>query len=206
MKKLHYIIIILITLLFNFSCEKDLTSEGVSKVTTYVKLTMTGEHFMSIPQGLAYTEPGITGKEGETTVNVTTTGTVDPNTPGVYTVTYSAINKDGYPVSDSRIVNVYDPAAAANDFSGNYARSTNGSIAVWTKVAPGMYTVNNPGGAPGTNLTIYAFNPSGNTILVPTQVSSDGSITSATNAEGGDEIEYTPGPPAGYAWAIVNAG
>lgn len=205
MKKLHYIFI-LASLLLTFSCKEDLTSEGVSKVTTYVKLTMTGEHFMSIAQGSAYTEPGITAKEGDTPVDVTTTGTVDASKPGVYTITYGAVNKDGYPVSDARIVCVYDAAAAANDFSGNYARTTNGSVAVWKKVAPAIYTVNNPGGAPGTNLTIHVFNPTGNIIMVPSQVSSDGSITAATNATGGAEITYVPGSPASYAWKIVNAG
>jgi hypothetical protein len=205
MKKLHYIFI-LASLLLTFSCKEDLTSEGVSKVTTYVKLTMAGEHFMSIPVGTAYTEPGITAKEGETVVDVTTSGTVDSNTPGVYTITYGAVNVDGFPVSDSRIVCVYDATAAANDFSGNYARTTNQSVAVWTKVAPGLYSVFNPGGAPGTNLTIHVFNPTGNTIIVPSQVSSDGSITAATNAAGGPEITYIPGTPASYAWKIVIAG
>lgn len=205
MKKLHYIFI-LASLFLSFSCKEDLTSEGVSQVTTYVKLTMAGEHFMSIPQGSAYTEPGIVAKEGETTVDVTTTGSVDTSKPGVYTITYGAVNKDGFPVSDTRIVCVYDAAAAANDFSGIYARSTNKSEAVWTKIAPGMYTVFNPGGAPGTNLTIYAFNPTGNIIMVPSHVASDGSVTAATNAAGGNEITMNPGPPASYALKIVNAG
>lgn len=205
MKKLHYIFI-LASLLLTFSCKEDLTSEGVSRVTTYVKLTMAGDPFMSIPVGSAYTEPGITAKEGETAVDVTTTGTVDASKPGVYTITYGAVNKDGFAVSEARIVCVYDATAAANDFSGNYARTTNQSVAVWTKVAPGLYSVFNPGGAPGTNLTIHVFNPTGNTIIVPSQVSSDGSITAATNAAGGPEITYIPGTPASYAWKIVNAG
>ncbi|MGE5521108.1 MAG: immunoglobulin-like domain-containing protein [Candidatus Dadabacteria bacterium] len=205
MKKLHYIFI-LASLLFTFSCKEDLTSEGVSRVTTYVKLTMTGENFMSIPVGSSYTEPGIAAKEGETTVDVTTTGTVDTSKPGVYTISYGATNKDGFPVSEDRIVCVYDATAAANDFSGNYARTSNGSVAVWKKVAPGMYTVNNPGGAPGTNLTIHVFNPTGNILRVPSQVSSDGSITSAVNATGGDEITMNPGPPASYLWIILNPG
>lgn len=205
MKRIHYIFIAAL-LFITYSCEKNLTSEGVSKTTSYVVMTVVGEPFMSIAKGTAFTDPGVKAMEGDVAATVTTTGAVDANTPGVYTLKYTAVNKEGYSVSDSRIVCIYDPSAAANNFSGNYARTTNQSLAVWTKIAPGMYTVNNPGGAPGTNLTIHAFNTTGNVIIVPTQKSSDGSITSCKNATGGPEIILNPGPPAKYAWVVVNAG
>jgi len=205
MKKFHYIFIVALILL-SYSCKRDLTSEGVSKVTTYVTLKMTGEHFMSIAKGTPFTEPGVTALEGTEPSTLTTLGTVDTNTAGVYTITYGATNKDGFKVSDMRIVCVYDETAASNDFSGNYARSSNQSLAEWTKIAPGMYSVFNPGGAPGTNLTIHVFNPTDNIIIVPSQVSSDGSITAATNPQGGEEITYTPDSPFSYSWVIVNAG
>jgi len=205
MKRIHYSFIAVL-LFITYSCERNLTSEGVSKTTTYVVMTVTGDPFMSIAKGTPFTDPGVTAMEGDVSATVTTTGTVDSNTPGVYTLDYTAVNKEGYSVSESRIVCVYDPSAAANNFEGSYARSTNQSIAVWTKIAPGMYSVFNPGGAPGTNLTIHAFNATGNVIIVPTQKSSDGSITSCKNATGGSDIIYNPGPPAKYAWVVVNAG
>ena len=123
--------------------------------------------------------------------------------PGVYTVVYSAVNDDGFTASARRTVVVYstDATAAANDLSGNYARTTNASVAVWTKIAPGVYTVFNPGGAPGTNLTVVAINPTGFTIDIPQQQSSDGSVTSSSGES------YTPTPaPAKYTMVIVNPG
>jgi hypothetical protein len=93
-----------------------------------------------------------------------------------------------------------DPSAAANDLSGNYARTLNGSVASWTKVAPGVYSVFNPGGAPGTNLTVFVFNPTGFTIKMPVQPASDGTpITSAQES-------FTNGATPEYTWQIVNSG
>ena len=187
------------------SCSKDKIINthdrvGISKVTYYPILTLTGNSIIAIPNGTAYTDPGVKAEAAGADVPVTTSGTVDANTDGVYTLTYSAVNSDGYSASATRTVAVYTtaPDAAANDLSGNYARTLNGSIATWTKIAPGVYTVFNPGGAPGTNLTVVAINPSGFNISIPEQIASDGSPTSSTNES------YTNSNPATYSWKIVN--
>lgn len=189
------------------SCSKDPIINtpdrvGISKVTYYPILTLTGNSIIAIPNGTAYTDAGVKAVAAGSDVPVTTTGTVDANTDGVYTLTYSAVNSDGYSASATRTVVVYTtaPDAAANDLSGNYARTTNGSVATWTKIAPGVYTVFNPGGAPGTNLTVVAINPSGFNISIPEQLASDGSPTSSTNES------YTNSNPAKYSWKIVNPG
>lgn len=190
-----------------FSCNKtdfdypEGTVAG-SKITYYADFAFNGDEYVVIKKGDTYTEPGVTATENGTDLPVSIEGTVDNQTPGVYNLVYSAINKDGFAATRTRFVIVYETAAdaEAHDFSGSYARSTNGSIAEWTKIAPGVYKVFNPGGAPGTNLTVIAFNPEGNTIFIPEQVSSDGSITSSS-----DEV-YTPADPPHYEWKIVNPG
>jgi hypothetical protein len=179
---------------------------GISKVTYYPILTVNGDAFMTIAKGSTFTDPGATAMAGTETATITVAGTVDTGTPGTYTLSYTAVNKDGFSVTSYRIVGVYDESVVANDFSGSYARTTNGSKAVWTKLGTGLYSVFNPGGAPGTNLTIHAFNTTGLTIVVPPQVSSDGSTTSCTNASGGPNIPYVLGPPSKYAWHVVNPG
>ena len=181
---------------------------GISKITYYPILTVKGDPYVFLASGTAFTDPGATAVAGSATVSVVATGTVNTTTPGVYLVTYTATNKDGFSASASRFVVVYstDASAAANDLSGNFARSTNGSIATWTKMAPGVYKVFNPGGAPGTSLTIIAFNPTGFVIHVPSQPDSGGTTTSCTNAAGTADIIYAPGPPAKYAWHVVNPG
>ena len=206
MKK-RYLFLLISFLSIIASCSKDKIINthdrvGISKVTYYPILTLTGNAIIAIPNGTAYTDPGVKAQAAGVDVPVTTSGTLDVKTDGVYTLTYSAVNSDGYSASATRKVVVYTTAAdaAANDLSGNYARTTNGSVATWTKIAPGVYTVFNPGGAPGTNLTVVAINPSGFNISIPEQLASDGSPTSSTNES------YTNSNPAKYSWKIVNPG
>ena len=91
--------------------------------------------------------------------------------------------------------------AAGNDFSGNYARNTNGSVSTWTKLAPGVYKVFNPGGAPGTNVTVFVFNQTGLSIKIPPFLHTDGTtFTSST-----ETYTLTPAPPK-YSWVILNPG
>ena len=204
MKK--YIILILTILSMTYSCKKDTFNYpegtvGISKITYFPILTMKGERYVTVAKGSAYTEAGVTAKEGTTDLTPTTTGTVNTATPGVYTLTYTAVNKDGFSASLRRTVIVYstDAGAAAHDLSGNYARNTNASVAVWTKIAPGVYKVFNPGGAPGTDLTVIAVNPTGYAISIPSQISSDGLTTSSA-------LENYAGMPTTYAWQILNPG
>ena len=173
---------------------------GISKITYFPVLTMNGDQYVAIHVGGTYTEAGVTAKEGESDLTVTTSGTVDVSTPGVYDLTYSAVNKDGFSASVRRFVAVYntDPEAAGHDLSGIYQRVSNGVTNTWTKLAPGVYLVDNPGGAAGVNLQVIVFNPTLYVIDIPEQVSSDGSVTSST-----DET-YSPGPPATYSMKIVN--
>lgn len=173
-----------------------------SKITYYADFQFSGDRYILVQKDGTYTEPGVTATENGADLPVVTTGEVDVTTPGVYTLLYSAVNKDGFPAHVVRTVIVYETAedAVNNDFSGNYARTSNGSVATWTKIAPGVYKVFNPGGAPGTNLTVIAFNPEGNTIFIPEQVSSDETITSSDNES------YTPSDPPQYSWKIINPG
>ena len=140
--------------------------------------------------------------EGATAIPYTTSGSVNTNVAGVYTLTYSAVNKDGFPASIARTVAVYstDAGASVNDLSGTYVRTATGVASTWSKIAPGVYKVFNPGGAAGTNVTVIVFNSTGNTIHIPSQQIGDGSEMTSS-----DEI-YTPGAPAKYVWKILNPG
>ena len=192
------------------SCNKDSFNYppgyvGISKITSYPIITLTGNAYLAVPVGGTYTDPGVSAKAGSADVKVVTTGTVDASTVGVYLITYTATNTDGFSATANRYVAVYstDVTAQANDFSGDYARSTNGSIATWTKIAPGVYTVFNPGGAPGTNLTVIVFNQTGNQIFIPDQIAG-GSPTSSAHES--TTPGATPGTISQYKMEIVNPG
>lgn len=198
----------LFLLLLLMSCEKTETFNntdervGGSRVIFFPVITLKGAETIILEKGGTFSDPGATAQVGGTDVSYTTSGTVDVTTPGVYPITYTAANSEGFTSSVTRKVVVYftEPDAAANDLSGNYVRPLNGQISVWTKVAPGVYSVFNPGGAAGTNVTVIVFNASGYNIKIPVQPAPDG--TPFTSAQ---EV-YSPGPPAQYTWQILNSG
>jgi len=206
MKKFIPLFYFLLTVAF-VACNKDEIHNtedqvGISRVTHFPVLTLNGDRYMTIEVGGTFTDPGIVATEGGAPIPYTTEGSVNTGEAGVYDITYTAVNKDGFPASLTRTVAIYstDPSAAANDLSGTYVRSSNGVESIWTKIAPGVYTVANPGGALGVNLTVVAFNQTGNNIHIPEQTIADGStMTSAQEV-------YSPGPPATYTWQILNQG
>lgn len=151
MKRIQYIIYAAL-LFIGYSCERDLESEGVSKTTSYLTYSLTGGSTVTIPVGTTYAEPGFVAKEGDKDVSniVEVTGEVDGSEIGVYTLTYSGKNTDGFESSVERTVIVYDPAAPATDLSGSYvsnvsrvapARAYTGLNVTIEKLAPGFFYV-----------------------------------------------------------------
>jgi hypothetical protein len=179
------------------------TQIGHSRVTFFPLISLKGAKFIAVPKGGTYTDPGADASEAGAPIQPTVGPAVNTAVPGVYSVVYTATNKDGFSAQVFRIVVVYetDVAAAALDLSGNWARSTNGSIATFTKIAPGVYTVFNPGGAPGTNVTVAAINPNITTLRIPTQLIAIG------NPFGSTAEVFTPASvPPQFKWQIVNGG
>jgi hypothetical protein len=179
------------------------TQIGHSRVTFFPVLSLKGAKYIAVPKGGTYTDPGVTATEGGQPITATSSPAVNTAVPGVYSVVYTATNKDGFSAQVFRIVTVYDTdaAAAAADLSGNWARNTNGSLAVFTKLAPGVYTVFNPGGAPGTNVTVVAINPTLNTLKIPSQLIAIGNTFASTGET------FTPASvPPKIVWAMVNSG
>ena len=156
------------------SCDKDEINNtedkvGRSSVTRYATFTMSGPQYVSIVKGTAYTEPGVTAKEGTQNLTVTTTGSVNKDQPGLYTLTYSATNKDGFSASVSRTVVVI--ATHENpgvDLSGKYDYVNGGFTSTVTKVAEGVYTTDNAWSA-ATTIPLVFVSLDGLTLSIPTQ-------------------------------------
>jgi hypothetical protein len=194
------------------ACNKDEinntdTKVGISRVTFYPLVKIKGEKYIYIQKGGTYTEAGVDATEAGAPTTVVTTGTPNTAVAGVYSVVYTATNKDGFTAADFRIVTVYDTdaAAAAVDLSGSYKRSApgnaaDGQIMTFTKKAPGVYFVDNPGGAVGVNVQVIVINPTLNVVKIPTQLIGIG------NPFGSSSETYTPLPTPQIVWRVVNAG
>ncbi|MGY0039621.1 DUF5011 domain-containing protein [Pedobacter sp. NJ-S-72] len=185
------------------SCEKEPSYNypaghvGDSKITVYATVVLKGDKTVLLTKGTAFTDPGVTALEGTAALTPVVKGAVDVNTPGVYPITYTATNSDGFSIAKTRTVIVYDTKADAvgNDFSGTYSIAE-GQESVWTKLAAGVYSVTDPAGT-GSGVALIAFNTTGNTIHVPVQLSDDGTLISTKN-ESYDPVAGT------YSWSIVN--
>ena len=188
------------------SCEKD--SLGVSTVTTYPTIELNGDQAMTVAVGAAYTDAGCVAMEGpeDITARVVTTGSVNTATAGVYTITYTVANKDGFTATNRRYVGVIDAAAAAMDISGVYKRTAGlQGLATVTKTSyPGLYINNNPGGitiAPdfSNQINLYMFQWTATKVGAPSQTTVAGEFACVSGT-------YTAGSPASYKWTCINAG
>ncbi len=139
MKKILFNILICTGLVTLASCEKKVTTEDPSTITYYVQFELNGEESMLVPVNSTFTDPGVSATENGVDVkdhvavsmkNLVTGAEVKAiptNTPGAYSIDYSAANADGFTVSASREVIVYDPDFAVS-LAGTYDTDINQSI------------------------------------------------------------------------------
>jgi len=128
------------------SCDRDLETEGITtKITYYPVFELEGEDEIVIHAGDDFSLPGAVATEQGTEIPISTsiTGTyfsgsidaIDPMMADIYEVSYSAVNKDGYEGSATRVVTILPPA-------GDFVTSIEG---VYTATV-----VRTPGGGPAT--------------------------------------------------------
>lgn len=186
-----YILCLLIVL---GGCEREFESEGVSRTTTYPTFEMAGEEIIVIVKDDAYTDPGIIATEGgaEIPVEKSVVGSsfieagstqpedvtyrnlteVDASTPGIYTVTYSAVNSDGFAGTVQRTVFVLESAPdPAVDLTGGYTSGVSPEAEI-TKIADGVfYSTNVWGGGSSVKIGGYILTSDGVNVNVPQQES-----------------------------------
>ena len=197
-KEIRYILIVILTGLFS-ACEPDLSTENLSNITYFPVITLKGEQWDETPLGTKYTDPGVDVKEGETDITATVTGTVDETTPGVYTLQYDAVNKDGYSSREYRYVGVIDPSAKVTDITGAYKRNAGEmGISNVSKVSGNLYYTDNIGGVavPNAGLGVYFYYYAKGKLGVPFQLT-PGNSFEATNGAIVEGVQYS--------WIVLNA-
>ncbi len=135
------------------ACKKK--TDDVSKVVTVSAPTINinGSKFKSITVGTPYVDSGatliddVTGQSSQIQADTADGGgVVDVTTPGLYTLTYSAKNANGYGSINARYVAVTNYADAAN-LTGTYVRQSNQRAVHVTRKARGLYMTDDFGGA-----------------------------------------------------------
>lgn len=182
------------------ACEQAYTTENISTITYFPTIELKGNQWNTLAQGAAWTDPGVTAKEGTSELKATTSGVVNTAVPGVYTIKYTAVNKDGYSTSEYRYVGVISPSVAGVDMSGSYKRNA-GALGVSnvTKVADNFFYANNVGGVatPDPSLGVYFFLYDTGKLGVPFQ-KTPGNSFECTNA--------TVKLGVSYSWVVINGG
>ncbi len=124
MKKYISIMASALAVLSLASCSKD--TEGLTEITYYAVIDLEGPVYDQAVAGTPYVDPGykatMQGEDITSEVKITTDMDLQNPKPGYYTVTYSAINADGFPASSTRYVLVAD---ADDPASGYYTTDAN---------------------------------------------------------------------------------
>ena len=109
MKKSLICLVALLGLATAFTgCKKE--SLGLTEITYFAEIILDGDETMVVAKGTTFEDPGFTATMAgeDVTGRVTVTSDVDTSTSGVYHVTYSMVNDDGFPASVTRTVVVLD--------------------------------------------------------------------------------------------------
>ena len=202
MKKFIPLFCSLLAVLF-VACNKDEIHNtedqvGISRVVQFAVLQMSGSEYMSVVKGSTFTDPGVKAFEGSNEIPVTVTGSVNTNETGLYILTYSATNTDGFSATTTRTVVVIASNELPDvDLSGKYdyvGSSTYTSTV--TKVAEGTYTTDNAWNGV-TIIPLVFVSLDGATISIPDQSTAYGAASGTGTYNGGTgKLVYTISIPS----------
>lgn len=199
LSKRIFIAFILLSLFALPACEKEDTKE-VSTTLRVPVLELEGDEYMSVAIGAPFTEPGAnyTGEDGNTVPLQPINNNVNTSAYGLYEVAYSQKSASGIFESEAKRLVAVAYQENPVDYSGTYVRPATGVSAIVTRVAPGFYRVQNPGGAGGHGaVTVYFIETALNQFVGPLQheeVAGVGDIEIV-------DIQFTT---TGGSWRIIN--
>ena len=202
MKRINSLIwIFLVPVLLITGCKKE-TTDDVSKTVkvTFPGIVLNGPELVIVAQGANYVDAGakltddITGAISDIQP---TSSNVNTAVPSLYTVTFSASNANGFQTSVSRLVAVAGTTGTV-DRTGDYLRTATGVHCFITKLANGVYKLENPAGFSGsTDMVVYMVETAPDVYSCPEQPSAGYGIVSVIN------INFTA---TGVSWNVINPG
>lgn len=139
MKITNIAVVLALSLVLATSCTKELETADLSRTTFFADMTMAGEEVIFHPLGGAFNDPGVTATENGGDIPVSVSGSVDVNTPGFYTISYSATNSDGFSSALTRTIIVYEIGDIVGIYEGTRVDSEGGLVLVSTNPAGGYF-------------------------------------------------------------------
>lgn len=122
------------------ACDPDGDSYGVSTITYFPSFELVDGENVVVEVGENFV-PNAIVKEGESNLEPTIDSNVDSDVPGIYSVSYSAVNSDGYTGSASQEVVVYDPSIVPTDVSGDIVDVNNSARTGEISLVPGTTNI-----------------------------------------------------------------
>jgi hypothetical protein len=164
---------------------------GISKIVYFAQLSLKGSPYMSVVEGQEFADPGCTAEAGGDSLAVTVNGSVNSSQVGIYVLTYTAVNAQGFPASVTRTVAVLPSAEPAGvDISGSYYYvATGGNNSTVTKVAPGFYSATNCWDSQ-TIIPILFICVDGTNIIIPNQTTGFGPIAGTGTLTASGALTY----------------
>ena len=123
--------------------------QQIPEDTKNPEFVMSGENNVTHLQDTAWVDPGVEAhdvRDGNLTSDVVVSGTVDVNTTGTYTLTYTVSDAAGNEASITRTVNVVEGQASTHTADLNASVSLE---MIW--VEPGTFTMGSPESEEGRN-------------------------------------------------------
>ncbi len=156
--------------------------------TTPPQITLNGSNSITIECHDSFTDPGATALDVcAGSVSLTTNGSVNPNLPGVYTITYVAADSSGNSATNTRSVNVVDTTPPTIVYS--FTNLTIAATTNCTALLPDFTTTNYILATDNcSSVTVTQAPPSGTALglganqVILTASDSSGNTASCTNA------------------------
>ena len=167
------------------ACNKEYDKVSEVKTVSYPTITFSGIPYYSIntggdvPKVIATAYDSLL-KESDS-VSIVGTDAIDNTTPGLYIINAKATNRLGFYSTSDIYVAVTD-IPATTDISGKYVRAATGGINTVTKLARGLYQMDNLGGVANTAANASLLFPvlfvqaDDTTLLIPPQATAAGNI------------------------------
>jgi hypothetical protein len=198
----RFLWIYLLPVVLMTACKKVSTDNvSVTAKVSFPEITLNGPAIQIVVLGSPYVDAGAKLKDditGAITDIQPSSSNVNTTVPGLYIVTFTAANSNGFETNATRLVAVAAVVPGSVNRAGTYLRTATGVNCYITKLADGVYKLENPAGFAGSpDMVVYMVETAANVYSCPSQPVSGYGNVAVTN------INFTA---TGVSWVVLAAG